>query len=85
MQALVVYIILVALLSAMILLVLDKTEVLEKARALSSGLLFKLLSCDLCMSFWIAVVLSIVSAVVFMDITFVLVPIFSTPITRYLL
>ena len=48
-------------------------------------LVVKMLDCDLCISFWVALALCILIAIATLDASFLLVPVFSTPLTRVLI
>ena len=45
----------------------------------------KMLQCDFCLGFWIAVVLSLILTFVTGFLPYLAIPVFSTPITRYFL
>ena len=48
-------------------------------------ILSKLFACDFCLSFWCSLIVSILLALVCQNYLFILIPLFSTPITRILL
>jgi hypothetical protein len=83
---------LVACFSAFIILILGKTEIRYKFRDLClqkdlkfCRLLAEMLECDLCISFWISVVISTVLAIFARETGLLLIPMFSTPITRLMI
>lgn len=82
-------IILTALIVAFAILVLTKTGLRDKARDAFDlkGIKFmaEMIDCDLCLSFWLSVCTCISTAVYSGDISYIYVPVFSTPITRFLL
>lgn len=82
-------IIIVALLAAFTVLTLTKNGFRENVRNLCDELDFslvaKMLDCDFCFSFWLSLFICLILVYIFDDISYMLVPIFSTPITRFLL
>ena len=82
-------IILVALIVAFAILVLTKTGLRDKTRDAFDlkGIKFMadMIDCDLCLSFWLSVCTCIPTAIYSGDISWIYVPVFSTPITRFLL
>lgn len=82
-------IILAALIVAFAILVLTKTGLRDKTRDAFDlkGIKFMadMIDCDLCLSFWLSVCACISTAICSGDISWIYVPVFSTPITRFLL
>lgn len=82
-------IILVALGAAFTILVLTKTGLRDKTRDFCDlndiPIIAKMLDCDLCFSFWLSVSVCAVQTAISGDASWLMVPIFSTPITRFLL
>ena len=82
-------IILTALCAVFIILFLTKIGFREKARNFCDmnglSIVAKMLDCDFCFSFWTNVIISIIMMTTFNEFSYMLIPIFSTPITRYLL
>lgn len=78
-------IILIALLTAFIVLMLSKLGIRDYLINTLSGLLQQLFECDFCLSFWVSFIISLCLAICCKDITFLVIPFFSTPITRFLL
>ena len=80
-------IIIVALGAAFIVLLMNKTGLREKMRdALDlKGVKFipDMLDCDFCISFWSAVVICFVASIFTLDFTWIFIPVFSSPLTRY--
>lgn len=76
--------ILIALGAAFVVLLIKKWGIAEWVQVHGNGFFSKLFSCDLCMSFWAAVVLSILTAIMVGDVWLISLPVFSTPITRML-
>ena len=75
-----------ALLAAFVLLFIKKIGLLEFWQTrVKSDLLYKLLTCDFCLSFWTNVFLSVVFGLVAKEVAFVLTPFAAAPITRKLL
>lgn len=80
-------IICIALVSAFIILVTTKTGIRDTARDLSDragfSLIAEMLDCNLCISFWTSLIICLLISPY--DISFIVVPIYSTPITRILI
>lgn len=76
--------ILIALGAAFVVLLIKKWGIAEWVQVHGNGFFSKLFSCDLCMSFWAAVVLSVLTAILMGDVWLIFLPVFSTPITRML-
>lgn len=77
----------VALVTAFIVLLISRIGLRDFIIMRGYKLTSRLFGCDFCLCFWIAV---FVSAILFLrinspDLTFILLPICSTPIARYLL
>lgn len=49
------------------------------------GFLFKLVTCDFCLSFWLGVIIAALIVFFTGEPKYYLVPLFSTPVTRFLL
>ena len=75
---------LVSLASAFVVLLVKKWGLNEWMQIHGDKYIAQLFSCDLCMSFWAAVILSMAVALVTDCGIYMAVPIFSTPITRML-
>lgn len=84
---LVVYhIICTALLAAFIILLLGKLGIRSYiAERCPVKFISQLVDCDFCLSFWAACLITAVVAICLGDITVMLIPLFSTPLTRFLL
>lgn len=82
-------IVLTALIVTFTILVLTKTGLRDKARDAFDlkGIKFMadMIDCNLCLSFWVSVCTCISAAIYSGDISWIYVPVFSTPITRFLL
>ena len=82
-------IILLALLAAFILLLLTKTGWRYALRdyydLTGFSRIAKMLDCDFCFSFWLSLVLATFLAILHRDLAWVITPIFSTSLTRFLL
>ena len=78
-------IIFVALLAAFMVLLLKKWGVTEWMQVHGDSFSSKLFSCDLCMSFWAAVVVCVVLVCVFENAAYLLLTALTTPITRMML
>lgn len=82
-------IITVALVVAFIILTATKTGLRNKLRdkAVDNNLniLADMLECDLCFSFWVSVAICLILSVFNKDFGFLAIPVFSTPISRFML
>ena len=76
--------ILIALGAAFVVLLIKKWGIAEWVQVHGNGFFSKLFSCDLCMSFWAAVMLAFIVAMEMGDVWLIFLPVFSTPITRML-
>lgn len=74
-----------ALFTAFVVLFLGKTGIKDKFITDSPKLISELFSCDFCLCFWIGLAFSIGVACAKEDISFIIIPAFSTPIARFLL
>lgn len=74
----------VALAAAFVVLLVKKWGWAEYIQVHGNEFLSKLFSCDLCMSFWAALCISVALVMCYGDIRLVMIPVFSTPITRQL-
>jgi hypothetical protein len=74
----------VALLAAFIVLLVKKWGFAEWMQIHGDRFLSKLFGCDLCMSFWAAMVVCLILACWFDDNQLFFIPMFTTPITRML-
>ena len=79
------YTIVVACLSAFIVLFLNKIGFVNTMQVHAPKLISELFSCQFCLSFWVAVLISITVSIVLTNPIFLLIPVFSTVITRRLL
>lgn len=75
-------VIMVALAAAFVVLLLKKWGIAEWYQVHGNEFTSKLFACDLCMSFWCALIMAVALAAVYNEPIFYLVPVFSTPITR---
>ena len=48
-------------------------------------LIAKMLDCDFCLGFWLSVIISIVMVLITLDPSYFYVPVFATPIIRFLI
>ena len=75
---------LVALAAAFVVLLTKKWGIAEWMQVHGSPFVSKLFSCDLCMSFWAGVCISVFVGCWCGDARLFLLPVFTTPITRML-
>ena len=77
-------VVLVALLAAFVVLLVKKWGIAEYWQIHGNDFVAKLFSCDLCMSFWACVIVSLVATVALGDVRMMAVPFMAMPITRML-
>ena len=75
-------VVLVALLAAFVVLLVKKWGIAEYWQIHGNDFVAKLFSCDLCMSFWACVIVSLVATVALGDVRMMAVPFMAMPITR---
>ena len=77
-------IVLVALAAAFVVLVAKKWGITEWMQIHGDEYMSKLFGCDLCMSFWAAVILCLPLCLFLDSGLYICIPVFTTPITRML-
>ena len=77
-------VVMVALLAAFVVLLVKKWGIAEYCQVHGSDFVSRLFSCDLCMSFWACVFVSLVATVALGDVRMMAVPFMAMPITRML-
>ena len=75
---------LVALAAAFVVLVVKKWGWAEWMQIHGDKFLSKLFSCDLCMSFWAGLFISVAFVCWYDDPIYMIMPVFTTPVTRML-
>lgn len=85
MNEFVFYVVVIALLAAFIIMLLRKWGVIEWVQINGNEFFSKMFSCDFCLSWWAAVILSFIATIFTGNISLFLVPFCSTMITRILL
>lgn len=78
-------ILLVALMAAFVLILMRKWRIIEWVQVHGNTFFSKMFNCNFCLSWWAAVVLSGLVAIYTGDVKYMMIPFFSTPITRILL
>ena len=78
-------VVLVALLSAFVVIVLTKWQIREFIQVHGGNFFGRMADCDFCFGFWISVLLSVGFTYAVDDCRLLLIPLFSAPITRILL
>lgn len=78
------YVAVISLIAAFIVLLIKKWGWAEWVQVHGNKVLSQLFSCDLCMSFWAAVLVSIIMVLATGNSALIFVPVLSTPITRML-
>lgn len=82
---LLVTIILIALVAAWMILFLIKIRLIEYIQIHGCELLAKMASCEFCLSWWLCVIIAIITAIVNNDFYIILYAVPATPICRKLL
>lgn len=75
----------IALAAAFYILLIGKLGVRDEIIARAPKLISQLFDCDFCLSFWMSLILAIVLAIFFNEMSIIFIPIISTPITRILI
>ena len=75
----------IALASAFAILLIGKLGIRDSIIAIAPMPASKLFECDFCLSFWTSLILAVILAIFFREISVLFIPILSTPITRILL
>ena len=82
-------IILIALFSTFVELFMSKSGfrywLRDKCYYIDFTLIAKMLDCDFCLGFWLSVIISIVMVLITLDPSYFYVPVFATPIIRFLI
>ena len=81
-------IILIALFSAFVELFMSVSGfrywLRDQCDSMDFTLFVKMLECDFCLGFWLSVIISITMVLITLDPSYFCVPVFATPITRFL-
>lgn len=75
----------IALAAAFAILLIGKIGIRDGIIARAPKLISQLFDCDFCLSFWTSLILAIILAIFFNEMSIILIPIISTPITRILI
>jgi|JFBN01.3.fsa_nt_gb hypothetical protein len=75
----------ISLASAFIILLIGKIGIRDGIIARAPKLISQLFDCDFCLSFWTSLILAIILAIFFGEMSIIFIPIISTPITRILI
>lgn len=75
----------IALAAAFAILLIGKLGVRDEIITRAPKLISQLLDCDFCLSFWTSLILAIILAIFFNEMSIIFIPIISTPITRILI
>lgn len=75
----------IALAAAFAILFAERLGIRDKIVAEAPKLISQLFECDFCLSFWTSLILAIILAIIFNEMSIIFIPIVSTPITRILL
>ena len=75
----------IALAAAFVILLIGKLGIRDSVIAKAPKLISQLFDCDFCLSFWTSVILAVILAIFFSELSILFIPIISTPITRILI
>lgn len=75
----------IALAAAFAILLIGKLGVRDEVITRAPMLISQLFDCDFCLSFWTSLILAIILAIFFNEMSIIFIPIISTPITRILI
>ena len=76
----------IAMCSAFIILLIGKLGLRDTVVEHSKiQLLSEMFSCDFCLSFWLNFLMSVVVIMITIDVSFIIIPVVATPITRMLI
>lgn len=75
----------ISLSAAFAILLAERLGIRDKIVAEAPKLISQLFECDFCLSFWTSLILAIILAIIFNEMSIIFIPIVSTPITRILL
>ena len=75
----------IALAAAFTILLIGKLGIRDSIIAKAPKLISQLFDCDFCLSFWTSLIIAIILAIFFNEMSIILIPIISTPITRILI
>ena len=75
----------IALVAAFVIMLIGKLGIRNSVIARAPKLISQLFDCDFCLSFWVSVILAVILAIFFREMTILFIPIISTPITRILI
>lgn len=78
-------VVLVALLAAFIVLLIKKWGIAEYVQVHGNKFFAQMFGCDLCLSWWVGLALTFVCACLLNNLGLLLLPMFTTPLTRYIL
>lgn len=79
------FIAVISLAAAFIILLIEKIGLRNYIIATAPKLISELFECDFCLSFWTSLILAIILAIFFGDMSILFIPLLSTPITRILI
>lgn len=71
--------------AAFAILFAERLGIRDKIVAEAPKLISQLFECDFCLSFWTSLILAIILAIIFNEMSIIFIPIVSTPITRILI
>lgn len=75
----------IALAAAFAILLIGKLGIRDNVITKAPKLISQLFDCDFCLSFWVSVILAVILAIFFREMSIIFIPIISTPITRILI
>lgn len=79
------YVVIISLISAFVILFITKTGYRTWLSERAPKLIYEMLNCDFCLSFWISVVVTLAFMTLGLPWYYIFLPVLTTPITRFLL
>lgn len=81
------HIILLALATAFVILFISKIGIRDRIIERAPKLISEMFGCDFCLSFWTAVAIAVIAWIFSPNLTFIVIlyPVFSAPLTRFIL
>lgn len=76
--------VLTALMAAFAILLMKKWGITEWVQVHGDAVMSRLFACDLCLSFWVSVIITVIALCFVDDARVMMVPVLSTPVTRML-
>ena len=78
-------IIIISLTAAFVILFITKIGIRNWLAERSPKLIYEMLNCDFCLSFWVGLAITLIVIAIGADWYYIFLPVLTTPITRFLL